>query len=253
MLPPDAQRPRIGIPYRTRKEELKGDFAKLEKYINAVRASGAEAVVISLGLSQPHLAKIAATLDGVLLTGSPADINPALFGAARHNRSADPDPERERIDFGLLSHCVAEQKPVLAICYGIQSLNVFRSGTLIQDIPSELKTTIQHDWDDEPGAPDRTHAIRIDSDSRLAQIARAEQTLVNSSHHQSIREPGNNLRVVSRAVDGVIEAVEWTADGNWVMGVQWHPERMAEIDPVARGLFDDLVSVAALRKAPTRA
>jgi len=253
MISRDGHKPRIGIPYRTRKEELKGDFAKIEKYIAAVRQSGAEAVVISLGLSHPHLSKIASTLDGVLLTGSPADLDPARFGAERHAKGADPDPDRERIDFALLEHCVGEQKPVLAICYGIQSLNVFLAGTLIQDIPSELKTTIEHDWDDEPGAPDRTHAVRIDPDSRLAQIARAEQALVNSSHHQSIREPGRNLRVVSRAVDGVIEAVEWTSDGNWVMGVQWHPERMVETDALARGLFGDLVNVAALRKTPARA
>jgi len=253
MISRDGHKPRIGIPYRTRKEELKGDFAKIEKYIAAVRQSGAEAVVISLGLSQPHLSKIASTLDGVLLTGSPADVDPARFGAERHAKGADPDPDRERIDFALLEHCVGEQKPVLAICYGIQSLNVFLSGTLIQDIPSELKTTIEHDWDDEPGEPDRTHAVRIDPDSRLAQIARAEQALVNSSHHQSIREPGRNLRVVSRAVDGVIEAVEWTSGGNWVMGIQWHPERMVETDALARGLFGDLVKVAALRKTPARA
>jgi len=253
MIPPDTPKPRIGIPYRTRKEELKGDFDKLEKYIGAVRSAGAEAVVISLGLSQPHLAKIATTLDGVLLTGSPADVDPERFGAQRHHRCADPDPDRERVDFALLEHCVGEHKPVLAICYGIQSLNVFFSGSLIQDIPSEIKTTIEHDWDDEPGAPDRKHAVRITGDSRLSQIARGEQAVVNSSHHQSIREPGRDLRVVSRAVDGIVEAVEWTGDSNWIMGVQWHPERMAETDALARGLFGDLVAVASLRKTPARA
>ncbi len=253
MISPDARKPRIGIPYRTRKEELKGEFGKIERYIGAVRRAGAEAVVISLGLSQPHLLKIATTLDGVLLVGSPADVDPARFRAERHYRCADPDPDRERVDFALLEHCLGEQKPVLAICYGIQSLNVFLSGSLIQDIPSEIKTTIEHDRDDEPGAPDRVHAIRITTDSRLAQIARAEQALVNSSHHQSIREPGRDLRVVSRAVDGVIEAVEWSGDANWVMGVQWHPERMAETDALARGLFGDLVGVAAMRKMPARA
>lgn len=253
MISREGHKPRIGIPYRTRKEELKGDFGKIEKYIGAVRQAGAEVVVISLGLSREHLEKIARTLDGVLLTGSPADVDPARFGASRHARCADPDPDRERIDFALLEHCFGEQKPVLAICYGIQSLNVFLSGTLIQDIPSELQTAIEHDWDDEPGAPDRTHEIRIESDSRLAQIARAHKALVNSSHHQSIRETGRSLRVVSRAGDGVIEAVEWTGDNNWVMGVQWHPERMAETDALARKLFNDLISVASMRKTPARA
>lgn len=249
----DEARPRIGVPYRTRKEELTGDFAKIEKYIAAVRRAGAEPVVVSLGLSAPHLEKIAGTLDGVLLTGSPADVEPSRFSAARHEKCAEADPDRERIDFALIEHCLKQQKPILAICYGIQSLNVFLSGTLVQDIASEIRTTIEHDWDDEAGAPDRTHNIRIDSNSRLAQIARAEEALVNSSHHQSIGEPGRNLRVVSRAEDGVIEAVEWTGDANWVMGVQWHPERMPETDILSRGLFNDLVAIASMRKTPARA
>jgi putative glutamine amidotransferase len=251
-LPSDLK-PRIGIPYRTRKEELKGHFKQIERYIGAVRRAGAEPVVISLGLSSEHLSKIAQTLDGVLLTGSPADVDPARFGASRHSRCADPDPQRERIDFALLEHCVAEQKPVLAICYGIQSLNVFFSGTLVQDIPSELRSTIQHDGDGKRHKGEQTHAIRIAAESRLAQIAGGQEGVVNSSHHQSIREPGRDLRVVSRADDGVIESVEWTGNANWIMGVQWHPERMEETDPLARGLFRDLVGVASMHKAPARA
>jgi putative glutamine amidotransferase len=253
MISRDEFRPRIGVPYRTRKEELAGDFAKIESYIACVRRAGAEAVVISLGLSSLHLDKIARTLDGVLLTGSPADVDPARFGAEKHVRCAEPDADRERIDFALLDHCLAEQKPALAICYGIQSLNVFLGGDLIQDIPSELQTTIEHDWDDEPGAPDRAHEIAVESGSRLAQLAGGAQAVVNSSHHQSIRKAGRDLRVVSRASDGVIEAVEWTGDANWIMGVQWHPERMPETDPLSRGLFSDLVSVACMRKTPARA
>jgi putative glutamine amidotransferase len=253
MISAPNRKPRIGIPYRTRKEELSGDFDKLEKYIDSLRSAGAEAVVISLGLSSPHLDKIARTVDGVLLTGSPADVDPSRFRAARHAKCADPDADRERTDFALLEHCLAEQKPVLAICYGLQTLNVFFSGTLVQDISSEIQTSIEHDWDDSPGAPDRTHEIAIESNSRLAQIASTDRVEVNSSHHQSIAEPGRNLRVVSRASDRIIEAVEWGDDGNWIVGVQWHPERMAQSDPLARGLFADLVAVARLGKMPARA
>jgi putative glutamine amidotransferase len=253
MISPDDPKPRIGIPYRTRKEELTGEFGKLEKYIEWLRRAGAEAVVISLGLSSAHREKIARTLDGLLLPGGPADVDPSLFGALRHAKCADPDPDRERTDFALLEHCLAEQKPIVAICYGLQSLNVFRSGTLIQDIRSELGTAIEHDGDDEPGALDETHTVEIEPHSRLAQLAKTQQALVNSSHHQSIGQPGRNLRVVSRASDGVIEAVEWDTDANWVMGVQWHPERMAQTDAISRGLFNDLIAVAGMRKMPTRA
>jgi putative glutamine amidotransferase len=240
----NAARRRVGIPYRTRKEELTGDFDKLRPYIDAAREAGGEPVVISLGLSAGHLEKIARTLDAVLLSGSPADIEPARFGAKRHPEGADPDPYRERMDFALLEHALSERKPVLAICYGIQSLNVFLSGNLVQDIPSELQTATQHDWDSDRGEPEPFHAVRIEPGSRLAQMAQASEVVVNSSHHQSILEPGRDLRVVSRAPDGVIEAVEWTGDANWVMGVQWHPERMAQTDSLAQALFRGLIEAA---------
>jgi putative glutamine amidotransferase len=244
-----ARPPRIGIPYRTRKEELAGDFEKLEKYILAVRAAGAEAVVISLGMSTPHLERIAETLDGIMLTGSPADMVPSRFGARRHPRCADPDPDRERTDFALLEHAFAAQKPVLAICYGIQSLNVFLGGTLVQDIPSEVPSNIEHDW---PGDKDRIaellHNVEIEPGSRLENMAQATKVEVNSSHHQAILKPGGGLRIVSRAPDGVIEAAEWTGDSNWVTGVQWHPERIVQTHPLAQTLFRDLVATA--RQAP---
>jgi putative glutamine amidotransferase len=252
-MPPEANpKPRVGVPYRTRKEELTGDFVRLEKYVKAVNAAGGLPVPISLGLSTQHLDRIAWTLDAVLLPGSPADIEPSLFRAAKGAETADSDADRERTDFGLIEHALSEHKPILAICYGIQSLNVFLGGTLIQDIPSELQTQIQHDYDDEAGQPEAFHPVLVEPESRLAQLAGADQVVVNSSHHQSVFEPGRHLRIVSRALDGVVEAVEWATDTNRVTGVQWHPERMAETDPFAQALFRDLVTAAATRRAPAR-
>jgi len=241
--------PRVGVPYRTRKEELSGDFEKLEPYISSLRAAGAEPVVLSLGLAPEHLGKIASTLDAVLLTGSPADVDPSRFRAARHSATADPDQHRERTDWALLEHAFAEQKPVLAICYGIQSLNVFLHGTLVQDIPSELSTPIAHETENDEPAPEVFHPTHIDADSKLSRMRGASQEVrVNSSHHQSVLEPGRDLRIVSRAPDGVVEAVEWTGDNNWVFGVQWHPERMSSGDPLAQSLFHEFVQAA--RKVP---
>jgi putative glutamine amidotransferase len=105
-------------------------------------------------------------------------------------------------------------------------------------------TSVEHEWENEKGAPETFHRIRIDPDSQLARIAGANEAEVNSSHHQSILEPGRDLRVVARAHDQVIEAVEWTGDSNWVMGVQWHPERMVEEDALAQSLFRTLVAIA---------
>jgi putative glutamine amidotransferase len=247
MTPEPKSKPRVGIPYRTRKEELSGDFAKVEKYITAVRQAGGEPVVVSLGRSTPELKKLSSTLDAVLLSGSPADIEPSLFQATRHPKSASADADRERTDFALLESVFPDQKPVLAICYGIQSLNVFLGGTLVQDIPSELQSAIEHEWDDEAGAPETLHPIQIESDSRLAKMASGNQAIVNSSHHQSVLEPGRDLRVVARSSDQVVEAIEGTSGSHWVVGVQWHPERMAETDFLAQTLFASLIQAARTR------
>lgn len=252
MSPEANPKPRVGVPYRTRKEELTGRFVELEKYVKAVNAAGGACVPISLGLSAQHLDRIAWTLDAILLTGSPADIEPSLFGAAKHAQTAEADADRQRTDFALIEHALGERKPILAICYGIQSLNVFLGGTLVQDIPSEVRTQIQHDWDSDAGEREPFHPVRLEPGSRLAQIAGAAEAMVNSSHHQSVLEPGRGLRIVSRATDGVVEAVEWANDANCVTAVQWHPERMAETDPFAQALFRDLVTSAATRKAPAR-
>ncbi|HTU35021.1 MAG TPA: gamma-glutamyl-gamma-aminobutyrate hydrolase family protein [Candidatus Acidoferrum sp.] len=238
-----AGKARVGIPYRTRKEELAAERKSYDMYVEAVRQAGGEPVEVSLGLATPELTKLARTVDAVVLPGSPADVDPAKYGAARHPKCAEADQDRERTDFALLEDAFAERKPVLAICYGIQSLNAFLGGSLIQDIPSEVATTIRHEWKGRRlGVPEPFHGVRVEQGSRLFELAqRASEIRVNSSHHQSIRQPGRCLRVTATAQDGVLEAVEWTGDGNWVTGVQWHPERMVKTDAVARALFESLV------------
>jgi putative glutamine amidotransferase len=220
----------------------------LGTYLEAVRRSGGTPVPVSLGLPANEIEKLAETLDAVVLSGSPADVEPSLFHAARHPATAAADTDREKTDFALLQHFLTNQKPVLAICYGIQSLNVFLGGTLVQDITSEIGAAIEHDWENETNDPEPFHAARVESGSRLAQIAAAPEIRVNSSHHQSVGRVGRDLRVTARSADGVIEAVEWTGDPNWVLGVQWHPERMVENDPVAHALFRNLIEAAITRK-----
>jgi putative glutamine amidotransferase len=249
MSPEPAPKIRVGIPYRTRKEELSNKRDAYDKYVAAVAAHAAEPVEISLGLSASELQQLAQTLDAVILPGSPADIEPALFNATRHPKTAESDADRERTDFALLGHAVTEHKPVLAICYGVQSLNVFLGGALVQDIPSAIHTEIQHAWTGHEG-PEPHHDVTLDAGSRLAQLAGATKARVNSSHHQSVLQPGNNLRVVAHAPDGVIEAIEWTGDANWIVGVQWHPERMVRSEELSQSLFRELAAAAAARKAP---
>jgi putative glutamine amidotransferase len=261
MLTNAHDRPRIGIPFRTAAEEAAGQekAEKIESYYRAVEAAGAEAVPVSLNLTPEERARLAATLDGVVLPGSPADVDPAKYGAARRPECHEPDAARERTDYALLEHAFAECKPVLAICYGTQLLNVCLGGTLYQDIASDLHTPIQHSKDGLPrGAADPVHPARIEPGGEIAQLAAAcglEKSKggfaarVNTSHHQSIREVGRGLRVAAYAPDGVIEAVEHSPHKHWVVGVQWHPERMAG-DALAGALFGALVQ--ATRAASTR-
>ncbi len=260
MLTNAHYRPRIGIPFRTAAEEAAGKEKshKIEYYYRAVEAAGAEAVPVSLDLTAAERARLAATLDAVVLPGSPADVDPAKYDAARRPECHAPDAARERTDYALLEHAFAERKPVLAICYGTQLLNVCLGGTLYQDIASELHTPIQHSKDGLPkGADDPIHPARIEPGGEIAQLAAAcglEKSSggfaarVNSSHHQSIRDIGRGLRVAAYAPDGVIEAVEHAPHKHWVIGVQWHPERMAG-DALADSLFRALVQATHMASA----
>ncbi|MDE3135169.1 MAG: gamma-glutamyl-gamma-aminobutyrate hydrolase family protein [Acidobacteriota bacterium] len=249
----DSQnRPRIGIPFRLASEEQAGNREKIEPYARAVELAGGEPRPLSLFLTEEQLKQQASELDGIVLPGSPADVNPARYGETSRAETAEPDERREQTDLVLLDWAFAEGKPVLAICYGTQLLNVYRGGTLVQDIPSELRGSLTHKWERERGMPEPHHPARLLAGSVVSRLGETAETVVNSSHHQSIRMPGRNLRVTAISPDGVIEAVELESRAHWVVGAQWHPERQrnessSEGDSgvrLARALFRDLVRSA---------
>jgi putative glutamine amidotransferase len=237
-------RPRVGIPWRTSEEEAQRNLLKIANYEEAVRKAGGEPVLISLS-DKAEQQQLIAKMDAFVLPGSPADVEPAEYGEVNRGKSAPADLAREQTDRAILAHAFAERKPVLAICYGCQLLNVYLGGTLIQDLRSELGTTTPHRKKDiSPEAKeDPIHGARFESSSRLVEIASGEQAKINSSHHQAIAKPGRNLRVTAHSNDGIIEGVEWTGDSNWVVGVQWHPERMFG-DAFSERLFCDFVAAA---------
>jgi putative glutamine amidotransferase len=256
---PRSGRPRVGIPWRTTQEEERNITNKLQFYFAAVEKADGEGIPISLKLSQTELAAQIADLDAFVLPGGPADVNPALYHIPRHNKTHEPDKNRENADFAIVEHAFAAGKPVLAICYGCQSLNVCLGGALYQDIPSQLHTDIVHSRDGlPPEAQDPVHAARIRPGGEIAQLAAASglekvggdfAVTINSSHHQSVRDLGRGLRVAAVAPDGVIEAIEHEPHKHWVVGVQWHPERMAD-HALSESLFRALVQ--ATRAAAAR-
>jgi putative glutamine amidotransferase len=240
----------VGIPWRTSQEESQRITNKLQYYFAAINEAAGEPVSVSLRLSAEQLSAQIKELDAFVLPGGPADVNPSLYRAIRHEKTQEADANREKVDFAILEHAFASGKPVLAICYGCQSLNVSLGGTLFQDIASELQTNIVHSKQGlPPDAPDPIHAARVEPGGELAQLAACcglerhnggFDVQVNTSHHQSIRDLGHGLRVAAVAPDGVIEAVEHEPHKHWVIGVQWHPERMVG-NALSAALFRALV------------
>jgi putative glutamine amidotransferase len=246
MLPESDRRPRIGVPFRTAREEAAGEIEKIAPYLRAVETAGGEAVLIPLTSTKAERERLVQTLDGIVLPGSRADVDPARYGNARRAETADADPLREETDYALLDHAFTEDKPVLAICYGVQLLNVYLGGSLVQDIASEIPAALPHQWHDrEQGSREPKHSVQLEDGSQLVRLAGSWQAEVNSSHHQAIRELGRDLRVVARAPDGIVEAVEGTG-AHWLVGVQWHPERMTG-NAFSSALFQEFVAVARRR------
>jgi putative glutamine amidotransferase len=249
----NSHKPRVGIPWRTSDEERKGEREKLDTYFAAVRRAGAEPAEISLNLPEEKLAAQIERLDGFVLPGSPADVEPGRYGAERHEKTKTLDPARDRTDSAILKHAIAEHKPVLAICYGCQILNVHQNGTLVQDIVAERPGKETHGNTDLAAGVkkgDAEHDATLAAGSRLAKLAGSERVHINSSHHQSIDRPGEALRVTARSAEGIVEGVELEGAGQWVVGVQWHPERMQD-DEFAQKLFGDFVAAVERNRATT--
>jgi len=198
-------------------------------------------VRIPLDAREVELRKLIENCDAVLLPGSKADVDPAKFAASRHPKTAASDERRDVIDAFLIQYAYRARKPILGICYGLQSLNVYRKGTLIQHIES----AINHAAGKNIAV---AHEVTIDKDSKLAGIVAVSDGVpipVNSSHHQSADELGEGLRAVARCPqDGIIEAVEGTSPDHFVIAVQWHPERSVDQDEPSRAIFRALVAAA---------
>ena len=242
----DSMAARIAIPEPTSNDSGYNQRA-LPLYLEALKAAGAEPVLVPLSEPQEQVAKLLAGVQGVLLPGSKFDVDPQRYGEARRPECADDDPARTAADELLLQDAFNLRKPILAICHGTQNLNVWCGGALIQD----LKTEVNH----RPGRDVvKAHPVEIREGSRLSGILpapEADEVQVNSSHHQAIRTTGDNLRVTAVSPgDGVIEGVELDAPEHFVVGVQWHPERTYAQSSFSRAIFSAFVEAAETWQPP---
>jgi len=229
--------PRIAIPEPT-SDDPEYNQRSWRQYAEAVEAVGGQPIKIPLEASPAEVARIASSCEGVLLPGSGADVNPEKYGQEPIPECAAADPAREAVDELLMQDAANLHKPLFGICYGFQSWNVWRGGTLVQD----LRTGVDH----KPGREVReAHKVSIASGSLISKVTGETELLVNSSHHQAVDHAGDGLTVVARSLqDRVVEAVEGSGD-QFVLAVQWHPERTFDSSSASRALFSAFVEAAA--------
>ena len=206
-------------------------------YLEALSRAGAEPR--ELRPDRDLLPAALETCDGVLLTGG-VDVDPALYGEPERHPSVEIDPARDAYELAVARLALARDMPMLAICRGAQVLNVAAGGTLIQDILDEIPSALDHRFEPRTGA---AHPIEVDPDSRLADVLGATRVLVNSLHHQSVRDSASGLVVVAHAPDGVVEGIECPGH-RFAVAVQFHPEELVPGHAASERLFARFIQAA---------
>lgn len=240
-------RPTIGIPCATLRDKdwcppLHGHR---HTYVDAVVRAGGAPVLIPLVAEESVLRRIYSIIDGLLLAGG-GDVDPAHYGESPIPELGTIDTLRDTVEMPLAQWALADGKPILGICRGIQVLNVAMGGTLYQDIPSQLESDVHNNSYTNQDWTYMAHALQLDPNSQMAQLFGTTEFSTNSLHHQSLKQVAPGLRAVGWAPDGVVEAVEGL-NGQFIMGLQCHPEALqAEADPRWQSLFKRFVDSCAL-------
>jgi putative glutamine amidotransferase len=241
-----AARPLIGITaFATRHIEPPHSplIALGRRYVAAIAAAGGAPLIVPPGLDDPSMRTVFERLDGLLLSGG-GDIDPVRYGEAPHPSLTALSAERDQLELSLARRAVDADKPLLAICRGIQVLNVALGGSLVQDISTQIPGALPHTFDETKVAREHTaHPVQIEPGARLHEVMGVDTAGANSWHHQAIKQVAAGLQVVARSPDGVIEAVEM-AGRRLVIGVQWHPEWLYDRQPEMMRLFEALVQAA---------
>lgn len=243
----DRKRPVIGITAKWEYTSSGGDPSRVEgnhllpeTYVRSVRAAGGLPILLPATLDAEVRSAYLRLCDGILLSGG-GDVNPAFFGEEPSPYLGNVDPLRDAFEIGLCQEALEQDVPLLAICRGIQVLNVAAGGTLIQDIPSTVPNALQH----AQKAPlwHVSHAVEVTKGTLLFRLWGTNRLYVNSFHHQAIGEIAPEFSVSARTSDGIVEAIE-SRRHRFALGVQFHPEGAGDRDPQMRALFVGLVEEA---------
>ena len=247
-----AMKPRIAIPVPT-SNDTSYNRANWHAYADCVSAAGADPVCLELSLSTRQLGEASLKCQATLLPGSPADVLPSSYGREAEEASAPPDAAREAIDRFLLEETYRSKKPILCVCFGLQMLNTYQGGTLLQDLAvlpvnhaAGRSVAVAHTIDVVPGSLLES----LLGSTEAFQTAGARRLPINSSHHQAVGIVGDKLRVSARCPqDGVVEALEGVGGieetvRHFVLGVQWHPERSTDVSATSRNIFARLTEEA---------
>ena len=215
------------------------DYA-FDEYSRAILHCGGAPVLLPIAQDQGTIGTILKRLDGLLLSGGP-DINPRQYNEQPLKGLGEIDADLDRMELAAAREAYRRDLPVLAVCRGIQTLNVSLGGNLYQDIALQVSGSINHAQ--KAAKSVSTHTITVASDTRLAEIFRKKHVWVNGRHHQAIKDPAPGLVVSATATDGVIEAIE-DLSKRFVVGVQWHPEGTWQNDPHSKRLFKAFVTAS---------
>ena len=244
-----ATKPIIGVPTQTL-EEIPGELPRCwvmsQQYVRVlVQAGGVPWIIPLLEGDRSTLRAIYERLDGIFLPGG-VDLHPSAYQEEATPLCGRTDPARDEIELTLTRWAMEDRKPLLAVCRGVQVVNVAAGGTVHQDLAAQVPGSIKHDYFPGQGPYTRdllVHDVRIPEDTRLGRLLATTSLRVNSMHHQGIKRLAEGLRANAYAPDGLIEGLE-SPNGHFLLGVQWHPEALAERDPAMRRLFGAFVEAA---------
>lgn len=217
-------------------------FGMSRPYLIALEAAGALPVILPLALGIKTLRSLYERLDGLFMAGG-GDLNPACYSRTAYDKTEGIDKLRDETELTLLRWALEDNKPVLGVCRGIQTLNVAAGGTLCQDVTDMVPNAIRHQYFPEKPRNYVAHDISTISGTHLADILGGKGR-VNSFHHQSVEQVAPGFRVAAIAPDGVIEAIESVGD-QFAIGVQWHPESLVDTDAAMLALFQTFIKRAA--------